>query len=595
MEENDRKKHHSKHPRAAGHRPHQHKKPKKSLNGYIIGGLIAVVIIALLVRSFYKPAVSVDNPAKYGSANVTFYVMSQCPYGTQVENVFAPVFDELRDNINFRLEFIASGAPGAFNSLHGPAEVEGDKIQLCVQEQYPKGLIDFVTCQNKDPSDLKGSVERCAKKSGMDAQKILECADGEEGDQLLAESIAKSQAVRASGSPTMYFGDSLYSGARDANSFKKEVCKSLNGHPACKDLPTCMSDADCKDQPGKIGICNSPGTTESECTYQDDAAVELKVVNSKDCANCDTANNIKILKQIFLNLDVEEVEASSTRGQAFIKNLGLQKAPSYVFSGSLDQTYAWKANEQLRGAFRKVDKYYVMLDEASGATFILDADKRKALEELTGVTKGDNRPQIDFYVMSYCPYGNIAEEAIEPVFQLLKGKADFNPHYVIYSNYGGGGPDYCIDDAARFCSMHGVQEVSEDVRELCVHKYMGESSFFAFVLEMNDKCSARNADSCWEPVAKSLGLDIEKIKDCEANEWEDLLSNEVALNQALGVRGSPTVFVEGNPYSGSRTPAGYAQVLCEGFDSKPDECSPAKLATLGSASPTPAADAGGCG
>jgi hypothetical protein len=209
------------------------------------------------------------------------------------------------------------------------------------------------------------------------------------------------------------------------------------------------------------------------------------------------------------------------------------------------------------------------------------------------VKKGDNRPQIDFYVMSYCPYGNIAEEAIEPVFRLLEGKADFNPHYVIYSNYQGGGPQYCLDGDDKYCSMHGVQELNQGLRELCVWKHMGETAYFDFVLEMNKACNYNNADTCWEPVAKDLKLDTAKIKDCEANEWEDILSAELELNKLLGVRGSPTVFVEGAAYNGAREPQGYGEALCAGFESKPTEC--AKLGTLSGGTASPAASAGGCG
>ncbi|MBW2997445.1 hypothetical protein KY349_03860 [Candidatus Woesearchaeota archaeon] len=577
----------------AHHRP---RKKKTNYTPYVIGALILVVVIVGIIKTILQPApVDVDDPEQYGTVDVVFHVMSQCPYGTQVEDGFAPVLKELGENINFRLEYIASGTPGNFQSLHGAPEVEGNKIQLCVQKKHPDQLIDFVVCQNKNPSDLRGSIEKCSEETGIDAQAIIDCTDGEEGDQLLSESIKKSKAANAQGSPTMYFNGNLYSGQRDANSFKKEVCKYLEGHPACEGMPACTVDMDCAPEPGKIGICENAGEKDAKCAYQEDAAVELKIVNSEDCATCDTTQNIQVLNQIFLNLNVEVVDASTSRGKAFIENLNLQKAPSYVFSDSLEDTYSFKNNERLRNAFKKVDKYYVMLDDATGASYILDEEKRKEMEELTGVKKGDNKPQIDFYVMSYCPYGNIAEEAIEPVYQLLKEKADFNPHYVIYSNYQGGGPQYCLDEEDKYCSMHGVQELNQGLRELCVHEYMGDAAYFEFVLEMNQKCSYQNADTCWEPVAESLNLDTEKIKDCEANEWEDILSEELALNAALGVRGSPTVFVEGEAYAGARAPSGYAQSLCAGFETAPGECSSETLATLDSGTPSPAASAGGCG
>ncbi|MBW2971702.1 hypothetical protein KY359_01575 [Candidatus Woesearchaeota archaeon] len=588
------------HKKKAPHKPAAptkgtHKAPKKkefNYVPYVIGGIVVILIIALIVKLMSQPsAVEIDDPGQYGSVDVTFYVMSQCPYGIQVENAIQPVLDEFNENVNFRLEFIASETATGFDSLHGAPEVVGDKVQLCVQDMYPAELMDFVVCQNKDPRDLVASVEKCAKGTSIDSAKVIECAEGEQGNSLLSESIKNSQDAGAQGSPTMYFGGELYSGARDATSFKRAICAGLDKHPLCEALPACGSDADCRAEEGKVGICENPGKKDAKCTYREDAAVTMKILNAKDCANCDASQIVFILSQVFLNMDVEMVEASTAEGKAMIQKYGLEHAPSLVFVGDLDNTYAWEQNERIQAAFRKVGDDFVMIDEATGSTYLLDAQKRAEFEKLTGVKKGDNRPQIDFYVMSYCPYGNIAEEAIEPAYQLLKGKADFNPHYVIYSNYGGGGPNYCLDEDAKYCSMHGVQEMNQGLRELCVAKYIGMDAYFKFVLEMNAKCNYQNADSCWEAVAKGLKLDTAKIKDCEANEWDDLLSKELELNKALGVSGSPTVFVEGQAYAGARTPAGYAQALCAEFETAPSACSASSLSALGD---TQAAASGSC-
>ncbi len=213
------------------------------------------------------------------------------------------------------------------------------------------------------------------------------------------------------------------------------------------------------------------------------------------------------------------------------------------------------------------------------------------MDEKVGVKKGDNKPQIDFYVMSYCPYGNQAEEGIEPVYQLLKDKAEFNVHYVYYSNYAGGGPNYCLDDKDQYCSMHGIQEVNQNLREQCVDKYMGTSKMFAFMLAMNKKCTSANADTCWEAVAKNLDIDTARVAKCEKEEGLAFAKLDKDLNNILGVQGSPTVFVDGEPYSGSREPAGYGAALCAAFENAPVECD--DLSVLGTASaPAPA---GGCG
>jgi 2-hydroxychromene-2-carboxylate isomerase len=576
---------------------HAAPKKKKSYVPYIIGAVAVIaIIVALIIRfSGTSPPPNLGDTSQYGSVKLDFYVMSQCPYGTQVEDAVAPVLKELGSNVDFELNFIAGETATGFESLHGQGEVDGDIIQLCVQKYFPEKLIEFVVCQNKDVQNMKGTIDSCANKVSIDAAKIKSCSDGEEGKQLLRDSIKKSEAVSAQGSPTMFLNDKPYTSGRDELSFKRAICGGLAGHPLCTDIPTCGSDADCRAEAGKVGVCENANKKDAKCSYKDDAKVTVTVLNSNDCDSCDTTQLVTVLKQVFLNLEVKEVEASSTAGKALIKQNGLVSAPSFVFDSSIEQTYAWSNNARLKAAFKKSGTGYVLMDEASGATYILDPAKRREIEEKTGVEKGDNKPQIDFYVMSYCPYGNMAEEGIEPVYQLLKSKADFNPHYVVYSNYGGGGPSYCMDDASQYCSMHGVQEMNQDIREICVHKYNGDAAYFKFILAMNKQCSASNADTCWEKVAKSVGIDTAKIKSCEADEGETLAAAELELNKLLRVQGSPTVFVEGSAYNGGRTPADYANALCAGFETAPDECSASNLAKLGTATPASTASAGGCG
>jgi len=94
------------------------------------------------------------------------------------------------------------------------------------------------------------------------------------------------------------------------------------------------------------------------------------------------------------------------------------------------------------------------------------------------IEKTAKQVEVDFYVMSYCPYGDIAEEALEPVYRVLKDNVNFNPKYIFYNNYQGGGPAYCIDAESKYCSMHGVQEANQGIRELCVEKYFGSDAFF---------------------------------------------------------------------------------------------------------------------
>ena len=182
-----------------------------------------------------------------------------------------------------------------------------------------------------------------------------------------------------------------------------------------------------------------------------------------------------------------------------------------------------------------------------------------------------DKPNVKLFVMAFCPYGNQAEETMMPVVNLLADKFGIEPHYVIYSNYGGGGPEYCADKDNKYCSMHGIQELHQNVRELCVWKYQ-KDKYWDFLKEVNKNCTSQNADTCWEGVATNLGLDTQKIKDCQTNETLSLLEQESALNKKYGITGSPQLLINDVEYSGERTSEAYKNAICAAFKTKPDEC-----------------------
>jgi glutaredoxin len=216
------------------------------------------------------------------------------------------------------------------------------------------------------------------------------------------------------------------------------------------------------------------------------------------------------------------------------------------------------------------------------------------IEETSNPTAntGSDIPKKDtaqalLFVMSFCPYGNQAEELMMSVNDLLKNKADIQLRYVIYSNYNGGGPNYCLDKDNKYCSMHGIQELNQDVREICVEKYQPDK-FWSFVKAINAKCTAQNVDSCWEAVAQSAGVDVAKVKTCQKNEALTLLEQEVQLGKKYGISGSPQLVINDKEFTGSRGADAFKTAICSGFNSVPSECS-TQLQDSGAAPAT-----GGC-
>ena len=587
--------------------PHWHAHHPHGLKGKLSGikphhkyAVFAIAILLFGIASFSHyhdanggffanmPGFSANVPQENGSAQagsvagakvaLDFYVMSQCPYGTQVEDAIAPVLEELGGSVEFRLDFIARETADGFSSLHGPNEVSGDIVQLCAAKHSPDAYMGMIVCQNKNAKAIPGNWEGCAKDNGVDVEKVRACYEGEEGKALLSASIARSGAVGASGSPTIQINGMPYKGARDSLSFKRALCANLAGNSACEGLPKCGSDAECNAEAGKIGKCISPNQKEARCEYRDPVKVGLVVLNEKTCSSCDTSGILGTTKQLFPGVVISNIDASSSEGKALISELNISVVPAYIFGSELVNTEAWLANEPLHGAFEKKGERYKLLDSVTGASYFIDEQARAEYYSSIGVELGDNRPQIDFYVMSFCPYGNTAEEAIEPVYQALKGKADFNPKYVISSKGDG------------FASLHGAQELNQDIREICVEKYMGVEDWFKFAIAINRQCSSQNADSCWEGVATSLGLDTRNISACQEKEGSALAAEQVRLDGILGVSGSPSIFIDGQAYDGQRTANGYKAALCSAFDTAPAECSGVVAEPAQAQAP-----AGGCG
>lgn len=541
--------------------------------------VLSVLIIAMLTLTACKTEtptgkVPVDTKNK---VQIDFYVMSQCPYGLQVENGIKPVLDKFGEVMDFNLEFIGAEQDGKFLSLHGENEVNGNKVQLCAQKYNKDKFMEMVVCMNKDAENIPDNWEGCAE--GLDIEKIKTCYEGSEGDELLKASFEKAAKANAQGSPTMFFENKLYLGGRDEESFTRAVCRETE-HELCTGVPECKEDLECPATDGKIPSCENPGEQNAKCVEKEDPEVEAIIISSSECTDCDVSGIITQLKNVMPNLVSRDVDISSEEGKKIIEENGIEKVPIIFFAKEIKETFLWKnQGDQLMQLFDEKENYLMLKTEATKAHFLVDETKRKELLEKRGITKGDNKPQIDFFVMSYCPYGNIAEEGIAPVYDLLKDKADFKPHYVIYSNYGG--EQYCYDKEQKYCSMHGVVELNQGVRELCVANHIGMKEYFDFVLAMNKKCDYKNADECWEAVAKELSLDVAKIKKCYDEEAEDILKEELELNKAFGAQGSPQVFIDGNAYNDARAPENYKKALCDAFETAPSECETG-LSTTGS-------------
>lgn len=195
------------------------------------------------------------------------------------------------------------------------------------------------------------------------------------------------------------------------------------------------------------------------------------------------------------------------------------------------------------------------------------------------------RPEAELFVMSFCPYGVQAENFMKDVVDLLGTKADVRVRFI--ANVQG-------DTVDSVRSLHGVNEAMEDLRQLCIMKHYDQATFWNYLTEINENCYSKYRDTealdaCWREAAATAGIDAEKIDSCSKSaEGLGLLKADEQVADEYGVTGSPTLIINGQRYSGARTPEAYKQGICSGFITQPGECSQ----TLGGG--TGGSPTGGC-
>ena len=190
-------------------------------------------------------------------------------------------------------------------------------------------------------------------------------------------------------------------------------------------------------------------------------------------------------------------------------------------------------------------------------------------------------PVVDMYVMSFCPYGQQAEEGLGPAVKALNGTIKFEPHFIV-------SPDGT--------SLHGANEVTEDERQLCILQNYSQAAWWSYVTYFDNNCtvgtingSLGTPDGCWQKAAAAAGIDAAKVQSCIAADGQTLLAAEEVATATNQVASSPTIYINGVSYSGGRDAASFQSGICAAFNKAPAACgtvqSSATAATTGSCNP----------
>jgi len=182
---------------------------------------------------------------------------------------------------------------------------------------------------------------------------------------------------------------------------------------------------------------------------------------------------------------------------------------------------------------------------------------------------------IELFVMSQCPYGVQAEGLVKNVIDTFGGEVNLSLRFI--ANEGANG---------SFTSLHGQNEVDEDLRQVCIIKYYPEKILnYTFCIAVNYS----NAGSIWERCANESSMSPATIRNCSSGaEGKALMKDNIALSNSLQIYSSPTLLLNNNTMFSTVQADQIRQAVCA-YDPTLRGCNK----TLSGAGTT--APSGGCG
>ena len=176
----------------------------------------------------------------------------------------------------------------------------------------------------------------------------------------------------------------------------------------------------------------------------------------------------------------------------------------------------------------------------------------------TNVPKSD-KPIVELFIWSYCPYGVLAQGPLAEVASLLEGTADFN--------------------AKMYYAGHGAYEEQQNKIQACIQEVAPEKYWAyatGFVDDIYPKCGATRDIDCDKTesvkLMNSLGINSNSVLSCVGSKGTTLISGASARAKELGVTGSPTLVINGVKSNAGRTADAYKTAVCGAFTNAPEEC-----------------------
>jgi len=296
------------------------------------------------------------------------------------------------------------------------------------------------------------------------------------------------------------------------------------------------------------------------------------------------------------------IEAAKAKAEVFINKFLMQSGSKATIKEITSEYGLYKikidiTSDVVESYLTKDGKFFfpqaLDIDQISAAktgTDAATASTPTAAAPSATVTKKSDKPVVELFVMSYCPYGTQIEKGMLPVAKTLGNKIDFQ---IKFCNY----------------AMHGEKELKENLLQYCIQKDQ-PTKFDAYLtcfLNASDSASCLASSGVDQTSANSCVTKTDTEFKVMANFTNNVgfqgsypsFDVQKADNLKYNVGGSPTLIINGEEIQSGRDSASLLKTICSAFNTPPAECSTtlssaAPAAGFGSGAATTGTAAAGC-
>ncbi|MCX6807894.1 MAG: hypothetical protein NTZ80_03825 [Patescibacteria group bacterium] len=180
--------------------------------------------------------------SKEAKPKVEVFVMSHCPFGTQIEKGILPVADLLGDKIDFEIKFVDY-------AMHGEKELAEELSQYCIQKEQNSKYHTYLSC-----FITSGESDKCLTEASIDTKTMQSCVSATDEEFKVMKSFKDENktgwkgdfppfAIYAKenvkygveGSPTLVINGQKAQSERDSASLLKTICSSFIQKPSACD------------------------------------------------------------------------------------------------------------------------------------------------------------------------------------------------------------------------------------------------------------------------------------------------------------------------------------------------------------------------